>query len=154
MKRKQAASLLIDPKWETEVWARIELQYGITVPPHYRILRSGRKKLRLLSEKAFELFSQLPYTVTAGLYLGEYSRNAVRLSMDGAQILGQFATRNVVTLNKYQAANWLQGESINYKDERRGYVIVKEKDKILGCGRLSNGVLHSFVPKVRRPKTP
>lgn len=72
--------------------------------------------------------------------------------MDGAQLLGSLATKQVIELDDDQAETWLKGEPINYKAEHKGYVIVVNKGDILGCGSISEGVLHSFVPKVRRLK--
>lgn len=152
MKQKYAAKLNADNDWETQIWKQLRTQFGISPLPGYRLLRSGKKRIRIISESAFEHFLLLPYTATAGLYLGEYSRNRVRLSMDGAQLLGPFATKNIVELDTEQATRWLQGESIIYEDKRRDYVIVMQSNDILGCGRLSNGILHSFVPKIRRLK--
>jgi NOL1/NOP2/fmu family ribosome biogenesis protein len=144
--------LTVDLERETHVWELLKNQFGIPKLPGYRFLKSGRKRIRLISEAAFDLLSQVPYTGTTGLYIGEYSPNAFRLSMDGAQLLGSHATKQRVTLTDDQAALWLQGESVNYKDEQRGYVIVVHNNTIIGCGSLSHGQLRSFVPKIRRLK--
>jgi NOL1/NOP2/fmu family ribosome biogenesis protein len=74
--------------------------------------------------------------------------------MDGAMLLGKHASKQTIQLTADQAKDWMQGKSINYEDTQRGYVIVFHKEEILGCGSLSHGVLHSFVPKTRRPKHP
>jgi NOL1/NOP2/fmu family ribosome biogenesis protein len=154
MSASKQVSLRIDQKWETHVWELLYAQFGIPQLAGYRFLRSGRKRIRLITEAALNHLSDVPYTGTTGLYVGEYSPRAVRLSMDGAQILGRHATKRIIKLTDNQTNMWLQGESINYKDEIRGYVIVMHNKDILGCGSLSQGLLHSFVPKVRRPKNP
>ncbi len=150
----QQKSLTPDPEWEANIWEFLASQFGIPKITGYRFLRSGRKRIRLISEAAFHNLPGLPYTGTTGLYIGEYSQTAVRLSMDGANLLGRFATKQIIELTKEQAEAWLQGESINYDDKQQGYVIVIFKGDILGCGSLSHGTLHSFVPKIRRPKYP
>ncbi|MFX1563520.1 MAG: hypothetical protein ACFFDP_09455, partial [Promethearchaeota archaeon] len=108
--------------------------------------------IRIISKDAFSLVFKVPCAGPAGLYFGEYSPNAVRLTMDGAQFIGSSATKQLVTLTNEQAKVWLQGESVKHEDERHGYVIVMHDGDILGCGSLSHGILHSFVPKIRRPK--
>lgn len=148
----QTKSLTIDLEREAHVWQLLRQQFGIPKLPGYRFLKSGRKRIRLISEEAFKLLSSLPYTGTTGLYVGEYSPNAFRLSMDGAQLLGPHATKQIVHLTDNQARAWLQGELINYEDEQRGYVIVVHNTTIIGCGSLSRGKLRSFVPKIRRPQ--
>lgn len=152
MTGKDSVKLVADDQWEQEVWNLLKAQFGIPRLPSYRLLRSGRKRIRIISKAAFSLVPKVPCAGPAGLYFGEYAPNAVRLTMDGAQLIGSYATKQLVTLTTEQAKAWLQGESIEYKDERHGYVIVIHNGDILGCGSLSRGVLHSFVPKVRRPK--
>lgn len=149
----QTKSLTVDLEREIQVWQLLKKQFGIPKLTGYRFLKSGQKRIRLISEAAFNLLSKLPYTGTTGLYIGEYSPNAFRLSMDGAQLLGHRATKQKVKLTDAQAQQWLQGESINYEDKQRGYVIVAYNNIILGCGSLSKGLLRSFVPKIRRLKT-
>ena len=148
----QTKALTADLERETHVWQLLKKQFGIPKLAGYRFLKSGRKRIRLISETAFKLLSKLPYTGTTGLYIGEYSPNAFRLSMDGAQLLGHHATKQKVELTDVQAQQWLQGESVNYEDIQRGYVIVVHNNTILGCGSLSKGLLRSFVPKIRRLK--
>lgn len=145
-------SLIVDPKIEAHVWQLLYSQFGIPKMTNFRFLKSGQKRIRLISDTAFEILQDLPYTGTTGLYVGEYSPTSFRLSMDGAHLLGPHATKQIVELNDEQAKIWLQGQSINYEDKQRGYVIVVHNKIILGCGSLSSGILHSFVPKIRRPK--
>ena len=154
MSKSKQVSLRIDQEWETHVWELLYTQFGIPQLPGYRFLKSGRKRIRLITEAALNHLTDVPFTGTTGMYVGEYSPRAIRLSMDGAQILGRHASKRIIELTDEQTNYWLQGESINFKDEMRGYVIVTHNDDILGCGSLSQGLLHSFVPKVRRPKKP
>ncbi len=151
MRSKSTVNLVVDDKWEKEVWGLLHHQYGVSQLPGYRLLRSGRKRIRIISEEAFKLVTQVPCAGPAGLYFGEYRPHAIRPSMDGAQLIGPYATKGVVIITKEQANNWLQGQSIEIKDDQHGYVIVSDGHRFLGCGSLSKGVLLSFVPKVRRP---
>ncbi|MFW9831853.1 MAG: hypothetical protein ACFFD8_08760 [Candidatus Thorarchaeota archaeon] len=152
MPKPRTSTLIVDPEWESHAWNLLKTQYGISNLPKYRLLRSGRKRIRLINNETFTHLSDVPFTGTTGLYVGEYSPNAIRLSMDGAQLLGRYASKQIIKLNLEQANAWLRGESINYEDKQKGYVIVFHKEDILGCGSLSHGILNSFVPKVRRLK--
>jgi len=106
----------------------------------------------MVSEAVYNLLVQQPFAGPVGLYIGEYNPRVIRLSMDGAQLLGSTASKNIIELDEKQAQAWLQGKPMNYKAKHKGYVIVVNQGAILGCGRLSEGVLHSYVPKVRRLK--
>jgi NOL1/NOP2/fmu family ribosome biogenesis protein len=151
MQAKPAVSLVVDEKWEKKVWALLHNQYGMSQLPGSRLLRSGRKRIRIISEDAFQLIHQVQCAGPAGLYFGEYRPQVVRPSMDGAQLIGPYATKGVVTITQEQSHRWLQGEPVHVQDEQRGYVIVSDGRRFLGCGSLSKGTLLSFVPKVRRP---
>ncbi|MHA2314310.1 MAG: methyltransferase RsmF C-terminal domain-like protein [Candidatus Hermodarchaeia archaeon] len=144
MRKPKSSPLILNEEWESHVWDLLFSQFGILKLKGYRFLQSGKKRIRLISKTASTLLHEVPYTGSTGLYVGEYSPRAVRLTMDGAMLLGPAE----------QAKDWMQGESINYENKLRGYVIVYHKEDILGCGSLSQGILHSFVPKTRRPKHP
>ncbi|MFX0078375.1 MAG: hypothetical protein ACFE8O_03965 [Candidatus Hermodarchaeota archaeon] len=154
MRKPKFSPLIIDEEWESHVWDLLFTQFGIPKLKGYRLLQSGKKRIRLISEVAGTLLPDIPYTGSSGLYVGEYSPRAIRLTMDGAMLLGRYATKQIIHLTDEQAQEWMQGESINYENKQRGYVIVYHKEDILGCGSLSQGILHSFVPKTRRPKHP
>ena len=106
----------------------------------------------MVSEAVYKLLAQQSFAGPVGLYIGEYNPRVIRLSMDGAQLLGPMATKNIIELDDNQAQTWLQGKPMNYKAKYKGYVIIVNQGDILGCGRLSEGVLYSYVPKVRRLK--
>jgi len=149
---KRTASLTADEEWEREVWRLLEEQFGAPRLPGFRLLRSGKNRIRLISEEAYQLVGQTPTPRPAGLYFGEQTPEGIRLSIEGAQLVGPKATRQVVNLTPSQADIWLQGQPVRVQDQRTGFVIVRQEGDILGCGRLSQGLLHSFIPKVRRPK--
>src|SRR3989344_480038 len=47
-----------------------------------------------------------------GLYAAELRNGQVRLSIEGAQIVGPFATKNVVEISDEKAGSWLQGNDV------------------------------------------
>ena len=141
-----------DEQWEAEMWRLIGAQFGVTPLPGYKLFQSGRHRIRIISEAAYQLRHLARKVELAGLYLGELGPNGFRLSLDGAQLLGPRATKQVVSLTSAQAEAWLGGESVDIEDSRSGYVIVRHESDILGCGSLSGGRLHNFLPKDRRPQ--
>jgi len=66
------------------------------------------------------------------------------------RIIGRYATKNVIELDEKQALHYLRGEDIDKSFAAEpGYVIVKFKDDILGCG-LYKGKLINQIPKKYR----
>jgi NOL1/NOP2/fmu family ribosome biogenesis protein len=149
---KAASHLHLDERWEDDTWQLLEHQFGVKRQPACRLLRSGQYRIRIISQNAYELVSQMPRVEMAGLYVGECRPNGIRLSLDGAQLFGPQAVRQVLPLAADQAAAWLRGESAEVESSQTGYVIVTHDSDILGCGSLSGNRLHNFLPKDRRPQ--
>ena len=149
---KPAPHVELDEQWEAEMWRLMGTQFGVNPLPGCRLLRSGQHRIRLVSLEAYQLMRLIPKPEVAGLYLGELGPSGIRLSLDGSQLLGPHATKQVISLTSGQAEAWLKGETIDVEDRCRGYVIVRHQSDILGCGSLSGGRLHNFLPKDRRPQ--
>jgi len=88
-----------------------------------------------------------------GLYFGEIRNEQLRLSIEGSQIIGPKAKKNVVELDNNQLQHWLAGGDIELSTaavENNSYAIIKQGNDFFGCGRIKNSTLLNFVPKARR----
>lgn len=88
-----------------------------------------------------------------GLYFAMQDKPGLRLSVEGSQIIGKLATRNILELTEEQAQEWFSGRDIEVASNLQGFVLIKHQDDFLGCGNLSNGILHNYLGKERRIKT-
>ncbi len=95
--------------------------------------------------------------VSQGIYFGTIEKDGLRLSIEGAFLVGPKAKKNVVEINKHEAERWmmgedlerdLEGENLEAKDSK--YVILKSGSYFLGCGRVKGSKIINFVPKNRR----
>ena len=61
------------------------------------------------------------------------------------------AKKNVIELNDSERNSWMKGEEL-IKDlgEKSRFVVLKNKNDILGCGRYKEKKLFNYVPKERR----
>jgi NOL1/NOP2/fmu family ribosome biogenesis protein len=92
-----------------------------------------------------------------GLYVAAYMKGKLRLTIEGAQLIGPHATKNVVALNDEETAAWLAGGNIpldiieaDVESIPDGtFVIVKHAADWLGCGRKADAFLYNYVPKSR-----
>lgn len=84
-----------------------------------------------------------------GIYIAQYNDDftELRLSIEGSQLIGPHATKNVVEIEN--ARQWLRGTQFPLEHEN-AYVIVKNKNDYLGCGRIKDNILLNFVPKIRQ----
>ena len=74
----------------------------------------------------------------------------LRLSIEGSQIMGPYAKKNVLELSKEASRDWLKGRDLAVETDCSGFVIVKSGDDFMGCGKVKDNKLLNFVPKIRR----
>ncbi|HLC63267.1 MAG TPA: hypothetical protein VJJ21_03015 [Candidatus Nanoarchaeia archaeon] len=85
-----------------------------------------------------------------GLYFANQDKPGLRLSVEGSQIIGKQAAKNILEINKEQTNQWFSGEDIKTESKLQGFVLVKHKEDFLGCGNLTQGTLHNYLGKERR----
>ncbi|MBS7249183.1 MAG: hypothetical protein KIH08_01120 [Candidatus Freyarchaeota archaeon] len=112
----------------------------------------GKRKIYAYTE-CTNLNRQTVHIVHYGVYFGRFEKDGLRLSIEGSQLIGGKAKRNIVELDYENAVKWMRGEDIKVETEARGYVILKWKNYYLGCGKIKEGTITNFVPKDRRVKT-
>lgn len=117
--------------------------------------QSKNKKIRLITRDIAKIGSKKLRIDSFGLYFGQLEKNKLRLSIEGSQIIGKGAKRNVVEISHSDAKRWLAGNDISITEPKNctnGYVIIKSGKDFLGCGYLKHGIVKNFIPKARRIK--
>ncbi len=123
----------------------------------------GIKELNL--EYEFLVNKEKVYIISKGiknLDLGKLNINSFglyfckadepRLSIEGSQLIGNFATKNIVELSDNEIEKWIHGEGIEISSDLNGFVIIRHKNDYYGCGKMKNNRLLNYVPKDRRIK--
>jgi NOL1/NOP2/fmu family ribosome biogenesis protein len=89
-----------------------------------------------------------------GLYLGTVEDSGLRLSIEGSQIVGPLAKKNILDISIEQRDSWLRGEELTFDSEKNvfdsKYVLLRSGDDFIGSGKASKGKVINFVPKGRR----
>ena len=124
----------------------LDRQFGVAVEG-YVFLLTEKNKIYLLSSKDFD--TERLKVMHAGMYFGEWREDGIRLSVDGSQLVGGRADKNVVELDDSQAEEWLRGEDM-FMELDNGYYIIKNNNDLLGTGKFAGGKLLNYVPKARR----
>ena len=95
----------------------------------------------------------------AGLYIGRIEPEGIRLSMEGSQIIGPYAKKNVLEINKENLEPWVKGEDLilNHEEmiktgKNKGFFIIKHKKDYLGCAKIKEEKAHNLITKTRRLK--
>lgn len=135
------------------ILALLKEQWGFEQTLNYAFILSDKERIYIIN-RAVEMidFSKLRIN-SLGLYFAEFRNNELRLSIEGAQLIGTHATKNVVEINHDELKQWLRGEDLEKQSDVQGFVIIKYGNDFLGCGKIKEGKLLNFVPKARRLMT-
>ncbi len=129
-------------------------QWGFTGALDYIWFQNNKRRLYIVN-KDFALLDQTKLRIsTIGLYFGEITlKGDLRLSIEGSQIIGPDASRQILELNDEQLLHWLHGDDVAVEANLHGFYLLMHNDYFLGCGSCKDGTLVNFVPKNRRIKT-
>ena len=130
---------------------RIEEQYG-KVPAFFKKLAfvQGKEKIYLVTRDIENLDLESIRINSIGLYIAEIKKEQLRLSIEGAQLIGPTATKNVCELSTEQLKRWFKGEDIKIEGSYEGFAILKHGKDYVGSGKYKEGYILNFVPKARR----
>lgn len=131
----------------------VQQQWGCSLTLGCGFLEGKGGDIFLISRDIEKLDLERLRIDSLGLYFGQLRNGELRLSIEGSQIVGKTAAKNVVELNDAEFRQWLQGEDIEKTlTDCSGYVLVKHNTDFIGCGKLKEGKILNFVPKARRVK--
>ena len=130
--------------------AIINDQWGAEIDFPYAWYQSTKNDLFVVSKDITKIDAQKLRINSVGLYLGEIKHSEVRLSIEGSQLIGPHAKKNVVTLDAEELRHWLRGEDLIKEVKEEGFVIIKSGDDYIGTGKVKDGKILNFVPKARR----
>jgi len=142
---------ILNSKEIKEIHKAIEKQWGAKIKMDYGFLRNNKNRVFIINRDISKIdFSKLRLN-SIGMYFCEIDERGIRLSIEGSQIVGNHAKKNVVEINEEEAKRWFKGEDLE-KECRNcsGFVILKNKSDFLGTGKYSNGRILNYVSKSRR----
>ncbi len=136
-----------------KVLSILEERFGFKDLKDFYTLKSGKNRIRLIS-KDFEFLNIKGMRIKfMGLEFGVLVKGEkLRLTIEGSQIIIKKAKKNILEIDERATREWMSGKTpwVGINKAEEGFVIVKHKKDVLGCGRYAKGKLWSFVPKWRR----
>ncbi|MDP2750559.1 MAG: hypothetical protein Q8O89_07035 [Nanoarchaeota archaeon] len=140
----------MNSKEKKQVFEMLKSQYGFDEKLDY-VFFFNEKEQKLfianpeISQQALESFN----LNSVGLYFGQFYKEHLRLSIEGSQIVGPKANKNILILDEHQKLEWLKGTDLDISEEE-GFYLIKSGNDFLGTGKISGSKLFNFVPKARR----
>jgi len=147
---------ILSRKETAEIEERIQDVYGTEdCLKEFVVLITGKEdKIWLASRKIFELNLEALRIDSIGLYFGRVDCGRLRLSVEGAGIVGPKAKKNIAEIDENAIWDFLRGFNVApsklIEAEERCYVLVKHKDCFISVAKLENGMLISVLPKSRK----
>ena len=132
----------------------IKKQFDINeeVFSNYIFFKQRRNKIFIVEKQIYEFIKKnrlMENILKFGIKIGTLQKNCFIFNVEGAQIFGKYAKKNVIEIDNKKMKEWLKGYDIEL-DVKDGVYIIKNGDYILGCGKVKNKILKNRVPKERR----
>lgn len=154
----QAEGLKILKKNEIKYLERfLEKNYGSEINLRkFLVFESGiDKKIWIASKTVSRIDFKNINVSLVGMYFGKIKRNdKIHLSIEGSQIVGKNATKNIIDVDVNDAEKFLSGESLEIDKIKNcdydNFVILKSGNDILGSSLLTEKGIKNLIPKSRR----
>ena len=129
----------------------IELQWGAKLKLEYGFLKNNKNRVFIISKDISKIDTSKLRLNSAGMYFCEIDGKGIRLSIEGSQIAGHYATKNIIEINEDETKRWFKGEDLEKEcKDCSGFIILKNKNDFLGNGKYANGKILNYVGKTRR----
>ena len=141
----------LNSKETKEILKLIEEQWGAKLKLDYTFAKNSKNRIFIVNKDINKIdFSKLRIN-SIGMYFCDLE-NEIRLSIEGSQIIGPKAVKNVVEINEEQTKQWLKGEDLEIEDKGnyRRFVIIKHENDFLGSGKFKDNRILNYVSKSRR----
>jgi len=141
----------LNSKETKEILKLIEEQWGAKLKLDYTFAKNSKNRVFIVNKDINKIdFSKLRIN-SVGMYFCDLE-NEIRLSIEGSQIIGPKAVKNVVEINEEQTKQWLKGEDLEIEDKGnyRRFVIIKHENDFLGSGKFKDNRILNYVSKSRR----
>jgi NOL1/NOP2/fmu family ribosome biogenesis protein len=155
MRQKIEPMKLIEGKEKKEILEILKKNFGVTKIPG-KLFQRGKERIFIYSgnfeKEDIEKLSKATFIERIGVYFAKKIDDEIRLSIEGTQILKNEIKKNLIELTQEEMLTWMMGHELLKKTGKKGFVIMKYKENMLGTGKASEEKITNFIPKSRRLK--
>lgn len=151
------ANEILNKKEIKRVLEVIKMQWDCDVSmfEDFVFLLNAKDKYHIINKNVFEFPVNKLRVNKYGMYFGELHNSEFRLSIEGSQLIGKSAKKNIITLSDEQIQEWIRGREIEFDftgTGASGFVLIKNGKDFYGCGKYltHDKRLINYFPKVRR----
>src|SRR3989338_5342654 len=132
---------ILNSKEVKQLREKIVEQFGTFFSGEYAFLQSKKNKIYLVSRDLGKIALENLIIERVGLYVAEVNEAEVRLSKEGAQLLGkEKGLKNVISLTKEELKAYFYGVDVK-KDlgTASRMILLQYKKDIIGCAKYKEG---------------
>jgi NOL1/NOP2/fmu family ribosome biogenesis protein len=152
----KAEIIILNSKDRKIIRQTLNEQFGISDIPDNIVYfcLNNKERVYICNRELFDIEQDIFRTNTFGLYFGTFMVDGFRLSLEGSQLIGPLANKNMFIIDDQQFEEYIKGENLVCENEefQKQYVIVKHNNDFLGVGRVKENTLTNHLPKSRRLK--
>jgi len=148
---------ILNTRESRDIIDKIEAQYGCKMVFNGSLLRDSKDNIYLISREIDKIKFENLRINSMGLYLGEINKfQQFRLSIEGSQIVGVKAKKNVIELTEAQVKQYFHSEEIILTSEQQAsvsgepFLLLKYKNDFFGAAKYKDGKILNYLPKVHR----
>lgn len=136
-------------KRKKEFYQVLNEQFGFEGKFKYEFYEGKDYKIYLINRATAEFDISKLNVNSMGLYIGKW-KYGFRCSIEGSQLIGPFSNKNVFEISDGLLKIWLRGHDTEVESDMEGFVLIKNGNDFYGCGKIKDGKLFNYVPKIRR----
>jgi NOL1/NOP2/fmu family ribosome biogenesis protein len=150
---------ILNSRETKHILEKLHEQYGFDIAKNdldFIFLMNKENRLYVVTKDMAMINTDLLKIDALGNYFGEVYKESIRLSIEGAQLIGPHATKNKILIDEKQMLVWVKGDDIDFENTGKDFVIVAYKnpitsnEDILGCGKYKDGKLMNYISKSRK----
>ena len=136
-----------------EIRNKLKEQFDYDYQEDYAFLMNEKGRIYIINKDLSRVDFKKLRVDKFGLYFGELRNQEVRLSMEGAWLVGKKAKKNVIDITKEEVKKYFLGESLNQDlGQVNRFVLLKYDQDVFGCAKYKNKTILSILPKIHRSK--
>ena len=140
----------LNSKEVKEVHKLLNSQYGFCEKLDYYFYKTEKDRLYLINKEIAEIVDDFKIN-SLGLYIATIAKGGmIRLTVEGSQLIGPKCTKNIIELDETKMFEWFKGEDLIMDGPEGEFVMIKFKTDFIGCGKVREGKILSYLPKARR----
>lgn len=145
----------ISGKDKEKILEQLNRDFGITNIPGILLMRGAERIFLYQGSLTMEQISNAEKTFVIeriGVYFAKEQNGEIRLSLEGVHLLKDQIKKGIFELDEKQADEWMHGSELNIETGKKGFLVMKYKDYLLGTGKASEKKISNYIPKNRRLK--